>query len=102
MLFFNEETKTDFTPFFKVYLKQISPPVVEFHLDKSNSDTTIIEYKWALKLPEDFKMKVNFVVGKQVNVIYPTSTIQQLKFLAKEVNGFDLINTGYFLLKERK
>ena len=102
MLFFNEETKTDFKPFFDVYLKQISPPIIEFHLNKSNSDTTIIEYKWANKLPEDFKMKVNFLVGKQTQVIYPTTTIQQLKFSAKEKNGFDLINTGYFKLQEKK
>lgn len=102
MLFFNKETKTDFKPFFDVYLKQISPPIIEFHLNKSNSDTTIIEYKWANKLPEDFKMKVNFLIGKQTQVIYPTSTIQQLKFSAKEKNGFDLINTGYFKLQERK
>ncbi len=102
MLFFNEETKTDFTPFFDLYLKQIYPPVIEYHLNKSNSDTTIVEYKWAHKLPDDFKMKVNFVIGKQVNVIYPTSTIQKLTFPAKEAHGFDVISAGYFLLKKRK
>ena len=102
MLFINEETKTDFTPFFDLHLKQITPPILEYHINKSQADSVILEYKWANKLPENFKMKVNFWNEKKLNPLYPTSNIQELKFPAKDRFTFDIGISGYFILKERK
>ncbi|MES2762824.1 MAG: M1 family metallopeptidase [Bacteroidota bacterium] len=99
---FNEETKRDFTPFFNVYLRQTTPPVLEYHLNRSQVDSITLEYKWANKLPENFKMKVNFWNEKKLNPLYPTSEMQQLKFSVKERYIFDIITSGYFILKERK
>ena len=100
--FFNEETKIDFTPYFDVYLKQITPPILEYHINKSQSDSITLEYKWANKLPENFKLKINFWNEKKLNPLYPTSTIQQLKFPSKDRYVFDIETSGYFILKERK
>ena len=102
MLFFNEETKTDFTPFFDVFLKRISSPALEYRIDRSKGDTAILEYRWAEKLPENFKMKIYFIVGDKINAMYPTENFQQLKFPAKERCGFDITSSGYVILKEGK
>lgn len=102
LLFFNEETKKDFTPFFDVYLKRISPPIFEFHIDKSKGDTATLEYRWAEQLPENFKMKVAVYIGGNANYIYPSSNMQQLKFPIKQKYIFDIAQFGYVLLKERK
>ncbi|MBK8369307.1 MAG: M1 family metallopeptidase [Bacteroidetes bacterium] len=100
--FFNEETKIDFTPYFDVYLKQITPPILEYHINRSQADSITLEYKWANKLPENFKLKINFWNEKKLNPLYPTSTIQQIKFPSKDRYVFDIETSGYFILKERK
>jgi aminopeptidase N len=102
LLFFNEETKKDFTPFFDVYLKQTSPPISEFHIDKSEGDTATLEYRWAEPLPEDFKMKVAVYIGGEANYIYPSSNMQQLRFLKNQKYIFDISQFGYVLFKEIK
>jgi len=101
-VFFNNETKTDFTPFFDVFLKQITPPILEYHINKSQADSIILEYKWANKLPENFNMKVSVWNEQKLNLLYPTSYTQQLKFPAKDRFAFDIATSGYFILKERK
>lgn len=101
MLFFNEETKTDFSSFFDVYLKRVSSPSLEYHIDRSKGDTATLEYRWAEDLPENFNMKINFVTGDKINTMYPTTKFQQLKFPVKERCGFDIITSGYVVLKEK-
>lgn len=100
--FFNTETKRDFTPFFDVYLKQITPPIIEFHVDKSKGDSITLEYKWKQKLPSNFNMKITFVVGNDQIDLYPTSNIKQFRFPINQRYGFDIAKFGYVLFKEIK
>lgn len=100
--FFNEKTKKDFTPYFDVYLKQISPPILEYRIDKSKGDSAILEYKWAEELQVNFKMKVTASIGDSSVGIYPTASLQQLKFSKQQKCSFDLAKFGYVLLKEIK
>ena len=97
--FLNAETKKDFTPFFDVYLKQIAPPVLEVKIDKSKTDSITINYKWAQKLPEKFKMRVVFIEGKNTFDLYPTTIVQQIKFPINKHYGFNIAKFGYVKFK---
>ncbi len=97
--YFNAETKTDFTPYFDLYLKQLSPPELEYRIDKTDAETAVLNYRWAKELTPGFSMKVIADVGDTPMVIYPTDKWQQLKFPAKEVLSFDIAKFGYVLLK---
>jgi len=102
LAFFNEETKKDFTPFFDVYLKRISPPVVLCHIDKSNSDSVTIKYKWAEKMPADLKMKIILNIDDGKVDLYPSSNFQEITVATKKKYFFDVGEFGYVLFKEIK
>ncbi|MGL4599622.1 MAG: M1 family metallopeptidase [Bacteroidia bacterium] len=102
MLFFNEETKRDFTPFFDVYLKQIKPPILEFRIDKSRSDSTIIEYRWSETLPTRFDMNVILMVGETSQTIRPSTIKQQIKLPINQPFGFDITKFGYVLFVKKE
>ncbi|MBC7694560.1 MAG: hypothetical protein H7141_03850 [Burkholderiales bacterium] len=102
MSFFNAETKTDFTAFFDVYLKRTSSPVLEYRIDRSKSDTAMLEYRWTEELPVNFKMKVSFMIGDEINTMYPTTNFQQLKFPIKDRCVYHIESSGYVVLKEIK
>jgi aminopeptidase N len=100
--FFNEETKRDFSPLFDIYLKKISPTILEFRLDKSNTDTTTVLYRWAKETPVNFVLKIPFWSNDKVQFVFPTKTIQTIKFPANNKHGFDAIDPAYIVVKENK
>lgn len=100
--FFNEKANRDFTPFFEVYLNQVSPPILEYHIDQSNGETAVLEYRWKEGLPAGFNMKVMANIGERLQTIYPTSELQSLKFPINQECRFDISVFGYVLLEERK
>jgi len=100
--YFNAETKRDFTAFFDVYLQQIKPPTLAFHIDKSHSDSVTVEYKWNEELPANFHMKVILIVGDQAMNLFPTSNIQRVRFPKDQRFVFDSATFGYILFKESK
>jgi aminopeptidase N len=102
LAYFNQETNKDFTPFFNVYLHQISPPILEYHINNANGQTATLAYRWKEKLPAGFNMKVMANIGEKLTVIYPTSELQQLTIPANQKCTFAISLFGYVLVEERK
>jgi aminopeptidase N len=101
MVFFNEETKRDFSPFFDVYLKQTKPPMLEFHIDRSRNDSIVLEYRWAENLPTNLNMRVTVTNGETIQTIAPSMTMQYLTLPKNQSFSFDITKFGYVLFRKR-
>jgi aminopeptidase N len=100
--FFNSESHLDFTPYFDVYLTQISPPEFEYFVVQIDSESAILNYKWKREPAPNFSMKMYADIKKTSFPIYPSINWQKLKIPAQSTVKFDIAKFGYVLIKNVK
>ena len=100
--YINRKTGNDYTWFFKQYLYQAEPPVLNYYFEKRNGKN-YLAYKWENVNP-DFKMPISFYLcsGKKTEIT-PTTTYQLTEYGKRKIKGelFDL-NSNYYLTKLTK
>lgn len=100
--FFNKESHVDFTPYFDVYLKQVSPPEFEYFVSPIDSESALLSYKWKKEPAPGFSMKMYADIGKNTFPIYPSASWQKLKIPVKGKVKFDIAKFGYVIIKNIK
>lgn len=98
--FINDKTGQDFTPYFDIYLKGYTPPTLEYKVDRSNTDSTLISYRWKHELPKGINLKLIMSSGEKFYNIYPTTDFQTIRFTSDQKYYFEIIKSGYYLLKD--
>jgi aminopeptidase N len=100
--YINKAAHVDYTWFFKQYLYEAKPPILEYQIEKKKKNIRVY-YKW-LNTEEDFKMAIPLKLSsKEVRYITPTLQTQSIELKNKEYNkDFFNQNFNYYLLKQLK
>ncbi len=98
--FFNEKTGKDFTPYFDLYLKEFTPPTIEFSITQNSDNKKIVNYRWAQELPKGIDLKIIISSGEKYYTLTPSTTFQSLELPLDQKHYFEIMKTGYYLLKD--
>lgn len=99
-VYFNEKTNRDFTSYFDLYLKEYTSPILEFKVDRSNRDSTILSYKWKSELPQGIKIPLMMLCGDRHYTLTPNTNYQTVVFPSNQKYYFDPAKSGYYLLED--
>lgn len=95
--YFNDMAGRDFEPLFDVYLKEKSPPVLQYSYDSTQST---LKYKWKTGFRDDFPFTVVATVGDSKETLIPTNSLQTMNLSSSP--SFKVEDFGYILTEELK
>lgn len=100
--YINKTTDADYTWFFKQYLYNSKPPILEYYIEKRKKNIRIY-YRWMNTQP-DFVMSIPLkLTSKQNLFITPNGQSQYVELKNKEYNkDFFGQNNNYYLLQNMK
>lgn len=93
--YFNEMADRNFQPLFDVYLKEKSPPVLQYSYDSAQST---LKYRWKTGFRDNFSYTVVATIGESKEAIVPTSSIQTMQISTSPV--FKVEDFGYILTEK--
>jgi aminopeptidase N len=100
--YINNATNADYTWFFKQYLYNAKPPILEYYTEKNRKNIRVY-YKW-INTQVDFKMAIPLrLSAKEIRFVTPTLEAQFIELKSKEYSKYFFNqNYNYYLLQHLK
>ncbi len=105
--YINEQSGKDYTPFFDQYLRNASPPVLEYRIGKKGGKTKL-EFRWNVavnnfSMPVEITSSYEYTFGKEHKTyvrIYPTQAWQTIMLPGLKPDNFE-VNTDKFYVRKQ-